>query len=192
MRIDGNLEEEVFILTLFENVSITGQKARIKNSSKKEMIKEFNLKHGLLVGLGGPYISDLHQELLKVSQKQSESIGRKIQVSFRNVPKQKRHQLDLDVKNLENHLDSQMNQNGQNNLKVQNIGKTPSFGGINYLSPYNLNLPLIFQKEKSAENEGTPQNPESIAKKPVQDFNTRFLSFGEFDLHNQNKFNMIN
>ena len=50
-QIDGK-EEITVILTLFER-PFTSQKARLRNISSKAVVKDLNLKHGVLISIEG-------------------------------------------------------------------------------------------------------------------------------------------
>jgi alkylated DNA repair dioxygenase AlkB len=73
------------VLTLFER-PYTNQKARVRNISTKQVVKDINLKHGSLVSIEGKRQNEFQYEIPKTSAKISESIGKKITIIFSEVP----------------------------------------------------------------------------------------------------------
>lgn len=89
--------QEMQMLTLFEVPKSSGLKVRIKNPNKKEIISELTTKDGLMIGIGGKKLNELQYEIMKVSQKVAESVGRKIILNFKKIALKRRQIIESDV-----------------------------------------------------------------------------------------------
>lgn len=82
----------------------------MRNHKSKMVVKDINLKQGTLVTISGKNKSGFQYEVPKTSAKISESLGRKVTLCFSIISEK-------------------ISPSAQT---IMNVGKTPSFGGINF------------------------------------------------------------